>query len=447
MIVFARCYHPSLIGKVAGIVAFCTFCAHAEDWAQWRGPRRDGTWAAANIIEAFDEDGPKVEWRRSVGAGYSGPTVADGRVFLTDRLFDEGVERILCFAEGAGEPIWTRQYDCSYDSISYKAGPRACVTIDGDRAYSLGATGQLYCLDAATGKTIWHRDLDTEYEISQDGEATRMPIWGISASPLLFEDLVILHIGGRDGACIVAIEKMTGKERWRALDDRAQYSAPILVEQAGEPVVVVWTGDSVSGIDPKNGGVHWRHEMKPSRMPIGIATPIVRGDMLFVTSFYDGALMLKLDRNEPKATEVWRAIGRNERNTKALHSIISTPIWIGDHIYGVDSYGELRCLEASTGKRVWEDLTATPKARWSTIHFTKRNDDIWMFNERGELIIGGLSPTGFVERSRAKLLNPTTEQLRQRGGVCWAHPAFANGRVFVRNDEELVCVDLRRRSE
>ena len=115
-----------------------------------------------------------------------------------------------------------------------------------------------------------------------------------------------------------------------------------------------------------------------------------------------------------------------------------------DYIYGVDSYGELRCLKASNGDRVWEDQTATPRARWSTIHFVKNGDDIWMLNERGELIIGRLSPEGFKEIDRAKLIEPTTAQLRQRQGVCWSHPAFANRHVFARNDREMVCASLEK---
>lgn len=429
-------------------VVFLTVClqtiAIAEDWPQWRGPRRDGTWEAENIVSQFDAAELKRSWSQPIGSGYSGPTVAKGRVYITDRILEpEEIERVHCFDFKTGEPLWSRQYVCPYGAVSYTAGPRASVSVDGDRAYSLGATGQLYCLSAETGDTLWHRNLDEEYDISRPDAKTRMPIWGIAASPLILNELLVLHIGGRDGACVVALDKMTGKEVWRALDDRAQYSAPILIEQAGKSVVVVWTGDSVAGLAPETGEVYWRHVMTPGKMPIGVATPIVRNNHLFVTSFYDGSLMLKLHEDKLAVTEVWRAVGRNERNTKALHSIISTPIWIDDHIYGVDSYGELRCLEAATGKRIWEDLTATPKARWSTIHFTRHNDDIWMFNERGALIIGKLSPKGFVERSRSQLIAPTMDQLRSRKGVCWSHPAFANGFVIARNDQELVCVSLR----
>jgi hypothetical protein len=191
-----------------------------------------------------------------------------------------------------------------------------------------------------------------------------------------------------------------------------------------------------------SGKVLWSYPWKPRKMPIGVATPVVSGDRMFFTSFYDGALLLQAPRDEAKAEKVWQIVGRDEQNTEALHSIISTPVFEGRYIYGVDSYGELRCLDGETGERLWENRTAVPRARWSTIHFVKQADRYFLFNERGELIIARLSPKGYEEISRAKLLEPTEEQLRQRGGVCWSHPAFANKHVFARNDNELVCASL-----
>ena len=177
-------------------------------------------------------------------------------------------------------------------------------------------------------------------------------------------------------------------------------------------------------------------------MVITIATPVFDGTRLFATSFYDGSLLLKVHQDKLAVEELWRRRGENERNTDALHCCISTPLILGEHLYGVDSHGELRCLDLKTGDRVWEDLTAVPKARWSNIHMVRNGDKVWMFNERGELIISRLAPDGFHEISRAKLIDPTTEQLDQRGGVCWSHPAFANQCVYARNDKELVCADL-----
>ena len=409
--------------------------AHGEDWPQWRGTNRDGNWRETGLLEKFPSSELKPKWRVEIGAGYCGPTVAQGRVYVMDRVTKpESQERVHCFDEQTGKQLWLHTYACDYGGVQYEAGPRASVTVDNGRAYALGSTGLLHVFDAASGKISWQKDLDEQYKIE-------MPIWGIAASPLIFENLVILHIGG-EKACVVALNKETGEEAWRALSDRAQYSAPILVQQAGQPVVICWTGDSVAGLAAKTGKVLWRHPWKPRNMPIGVATPVVEGDRVFCTSFYDGSLLLKLRQDEPAVEVLWHKIGRDEKNTDALHSIISTPVFDGGYIYGVDSYGELRCLDALTGERVWEDRTAVPTARWSTIHFVKNGDRYWLFNERGELIIAKLSPQGYHEISRAKLLEPTLDQLRQRGGVCWSHPAFANKHVFARNDQELVCASL-----
>lgn len=421
---------------------WCCLCLQgAQDWAQWRGNDRDGTWSETGLVAEFDQESLKTRWSQPVSAGYSGPTVADGRVYLMDRRTENGqqTERVLCFDSNRGDPIWQHEYQAEYANVGYGAGPRASVTIEDGIAYSLGTMGNVCCLDAKTGDVIWQRDLDRDYRIS---ETRRMPIWGISGSPLIYRENVILHVGGADGACVVALNKRTGEEVWRALDDRAQYSSPILVKQNGKDVVVCWTGDSVAGINPETGKVYWRFPFLPSRMPIGVATPVVQGNRLFFTSFYDGALMLEMDSPEMTVSEVYRASGPNERRTKALHSIISTPVWLGDYIYGVDSYGELRCLSASDGERVWEDLSAVPRSRWSTIHFVQNKNLTWMFNERGELILAKLTPEEFVEISRVQIIEPTTEQLRQRNGVCWSHPAFADRCIFVRNDQELKCISL-----
>ncbi len=413
----------------------------ADDWPQWRGPGRDGVWKETGIIDRFDQPQAKIVWRAKVGGGYSGPTVAKGRVYVMDRLEKPTeVERVLCFDAKTGKKLWTHSYDCPYQSsdykVSYPSGPRASVSIDDGRAYAVGTLGHMYCLDGETGSVLWSHDLNAEYKI-------RMPIWAISASPVVEGDLVIVQIGGSDNACLVAFDKKSGKERWRALNDRTSYAAPIMIDQASHRVLVAYTGDNVVGLNPKTGEVYWKYPFPPKkRTVIGIATPVLHKDMLFMTSFYDGSLLLRLRQDTLTVEKVWKRVGPDEKNTDALHSIISTPYLSGDYIYGVDSYGELRCLDLKTGDRVWESLAAVPKARWATIHFVENGDNVWMFNERGELIISKLSPKGFEEISRAKLIAPTIDQLRRRGGVCWSHPAFANRHVFARNGKELVCANL-----
>jgi outer membrane protein assembly factor BamB len=419
------------------LVASATWSA--DEWPQWRGPTRDGVWRETGLVDTFDKPQLAIRWREPIGSGYSGPTVAEGRVYVTDRLVEpEQVERIHCLDWQTGRKRWTYRYACPYESVGYTAGPRAAVSIDDGRVYALGTMGHLHCLDAAEGTVIWKKEPGTDYQV-------RVPIWGCSASPLVDGDLVIVQLGGSEGACLVALDKRTGAEKWRALDDPASYSAPIIIQQAGRRVLVCWTGANVAGLDPDTGKVHWRHPFAPRRMVINVPTPVFSGERLFVTAFYDGSLMLKLHQDRLEVEQIWRRQGASERETDALHALISTPHFEDDFIYGVDSYGELRCLDARTGDRIWEDLTAVPKSRWGTIHMVRNGSRMWMFNERGELIIGTLSPQGFHEISRAKLIEPTTDQLQQRGGVCWSHPAYAYKHVFARNDREVVCAALEQR--
>lgn len=427
-------------------MAFAPVLQDAErthEWTQWRGPNRDGVWQGNVDSSPLPAEGLEVLWRAPIGSGYTGPTIADGRVFVMDRIRrPEQEERVVCLNAKTGDQLWEHRYPCVYAGVGYEAGPRASVTIDGQHAYSLGSMGHLNCL-TVSGSVVWKRDLNQEYGISTND---RMPIWGIAASPLIYQQLVIVQIGAGNGAGILAFDKRTGKEVWKCLDDRAQYSSPIIVQQCGRDVLVVWTGDSVAGIDPSTGDLFWRYPFPPRNMPIGVASPIYRDGQIFVTSFYDGSLMLRLRDDALEVEKVWARVGENERKTDALQSIISTPVWIGDHLYGADSHGEFRCLDVRNGDRVWEDLSIVPTARWATVHIvqfpTADSKEVLLFNERGELLRGRLTPTGFESQWRTSVLKPTTPQLNQRGGVCWSHPALTADGILVRNDEEVVYLKL-----
>ena len=415
------------------------FPAAADDWPQWRGPARDGVWRESGLVDHFDGAQIPIRWRVPIASGYSGPTVAKGRVYVTDRLTEPTqVERVHCFDWKTGDRLWTHSYACDYRDVSYVAGPRASVLVHEGLAYSLGTMGNLHCFDAASGEVRWALDLGALFSI-------RMPIWGIASSPIVVGDALILQIGGSPGACVVALDRQTGREMWRALDDQAGYSAPILIDQAGVSVLVCWTGDSVNGLDPVSGAVRWRFPFPPKEVVLSVATPVFAAGRLFFTGFYDGALMLRADPDTFAVEEVWRRRGASELETDGLHSIISTPVIDGDHIYGIDSYGELRCLTTATGERVWESQEVVPRARWSTAHIVRNGERYWIFNERGELLIVTLSPQGVQIHSRAQLIQPTRGQLNQRGGVVWSHPAFAYRHIFARNDEELICASLAAR--
>ena len=409
----------------------------ADEWAQWRGTDRKGVWNETGILEEFEGAEIPLRWRVPIGSGYSGPSVADGRVYVTDRLMKpKQVERVHCFDWETGESLWSYSYDCVY-KIDYAAGPRANVTVHDGLAYALGAMGHLHCFDATTGDIVWKKELNTEYNIE-------MPIWGIASAPLVENEHLIVQIGGKPEACIVAFDRRTGAEKWKAVDDTASYSAPIVITHAGQRILICWTGNNIAALDAETGAVHWLYPFPSTRWEIGIATPIFYQNELFFTNFYEGSLLLKLPPNEVAVELGWHRVGKDEQHTDALQTTMATPIRDGDYIYGVDSYGELRCLDAENGDRVWEDLSAVPKARWSNIHFVRNDNKVWMFNERGELLITELSPGGLNIISRAKLIEPTRDQLNRRGGVTWAHPAFAYKHVFARNDKELVCASLAR---
>jgi len=410
-----------------------------DDWPQWRGPERDGVWRETGLIEKFSEPQLEIVWRKKISSGYSGPTVADGRVFVFDRVTEgtQQTERVHCFDARSGDGLWMHSYDCPYIGVNYPAGPRGSITIHEGRAYALGTMGNFHCFEAATGDILWSKDLNREYKI-------HMPIWGIACSPLIEKDLVIVQIGGADGANLVAFDKKTGNERWKALDDPASYSSPIVIDQAGKRVLVCWTGSRLVGLDPTNGNLHWEHPMPPKDFVRNCASPVWVEDSILLTSFFGGAAMFRLEQKKLAIEKVWRRVGPSEKETDGLHTNFAEPIIQGDHIYGCDSYGQLRCLKASTGERVWEDLEVIPQQRWSTLRFIPNGDRVWMFTELGDLIIGRLSPQGFEETSRAHLLEPTTEQLpSRRGGVCWSYPAFAYQHVFARSDEEIVCASLK----
>ncbi|NQU21267.1 MAG: PQQ-like beta-propeller repeat protein [Candidatus Nealsonbacteria bacterium] len=409
--------------------------APADDWPQWRGPNRDGVWRETGIVDKFDAPEIKPRWRVPIAGGYCGPTVADGRVYVADRVTEpRQMERVHCFEWKSGKKLWTHEYDCEY-KISYTAGPRASITVDDGRAYMLGSMGHFCCLDAASGKLLWKKDPVDDFH-------AKVPIWGVAAAPLVEGESVILQIGGADGACVVALDRKTGKRRWAALDDPASYCAPIAVEHVGRRVVVVRTGTRAVGLNAGNGEVYWQHELGYAKWVIAIATPVVYEDRLFFCSVDKGSLVLRMLRDEPRVEKLWWRYGPNEKQTDSLQSLIGTPCLIDGHAYGASLYGMLRCIELEKGDRLWANDTVTSQARWGTVHIVRNGRHAWMFNDRGELIIAQLTPQGYREIDRATLIEPTTGQLRRRDGVTWSHPAFAYKHVFIRNDEALVCASL-----
>ncbi|MDX1983898.1 MAG: PQQ-binding-like beta-propeller repeat protein [Bryobacteraceae bacterium] len=408
----------------------------AEDWPEWRGRGRTGVWNETGLVERFPETGPPVSWRIPIRGGYTGPSVADGRVFVTD--YADGIERALAVEERTGKILWQAEWPANYRGLDYPGGPRATPTVDGDRVYVLGAAGDLLCLRVSDGGVLWQKNYARDYGAEQTN-------WGTSCAPIVDGGNLIIVAGGRPDAKLIALDKLTGKQQWRALssDSERGYSQPILTRTARGERLVVWHAGGVSLVNPRNGGVDWEHAF-PIRFNTPIGTPVVANGFVLVSAFFQGARLLNLESGEL----IWRGMSDNEVQSDTLHAALNTPVIDGEFIYGVCAYGELRCLNLRTGKRVWETLQLTrERARYSTA-FIVRNGSRYLFHtDRGDLVIGLLSRKGFEEISRANIIRPTAKPgaRRELGAVNWVHPAFANGHVIVRNDEEMIRVSLRRR--
>jgi outer membrane protein assembly factor BamB len=435
----------SRYGRVVLVGLACwisTALAVADDWPQWLGPNRDSRWKEEEIIERFPASGPVYKWRVPISGGYAGPAVVDRRVWVTDfvttgdktpdpdkRSKLEGSERVLCLDRDTGKQLWEHKYDCTYE-ISYPAGPRATPTVDGDRVYTLGAEGDLLCLDVETGRLIWSRSFKRDF-----GATT--PIWGFCGHPLVDGDRLICIAGGPN--CLaVALDKRTGKEIWRSLDGKEPgYSAPTIIQAGGQRQLLIWHATALASLNPETGEVHWSEPLDPN-YGMSIVTPRVSKDLLFVGGIVNKSMMLRLDESQPQAKVHW--YGDADVGIDPVHS---TPFAEGGYLYGVNRSGRLSAVVMDNGQSVWSNFDLMPERRAAhtgTVFIVKNRDRFFLMVDTGELVIARLSPSGYQELSRAKILETTNDAMGRT--VVWSHPAFSNRCVFARNDKEIVCVSL-----
>jgi outer membrane protein assembly factor BamB len=438
------CKHGKRLAAIVAGIAVASVGLRADDWPEFRGRGRLGVWNETGIIEKFPEQGLRVLWRTPIKAGYAGPAVANGRVFVTD--FSEsgrlrGTERALALDETTGRILWTREWPVEYGALSFNwaIGPRATPTVDGDRVYILGATGVLLCLKADTGEIVWQKDYVRDY-------GTNLPTWGMTGAPLVDGNRLICLVGGDGNAKVVAFDKLTGREIWRALpsDSEPGYAQPIIISAGGARQLIIWHPKALSSLDPATGRVYWEHPMHVEA-GMTVATPVQSGQQLLVTSFYNGSMMVLLDEHKPAARVLWKGTSDSEIQTDGLHATINTPVIQGDHIYGICSYGQFRCLRRENGERVWETQAVTKeRARWASGIMVRNADRLFINNDRGELVIARVTPQGFHEISRTQLIKPTSPpgNRRELTYVNWSHPAYANRHIYARNDEEIICASL-----
>ena len=393
----------------------CSVGATAE-WPQFLGPDRNGVSPEANLAAAWPKEGPKILWKAKVGAGWSGPVVASNRVVIFHRVDDKEVVEALNATSGAR--LWRNDYPTTYrDDFGFDEGPRATPAIDGKRVFTFGANGVLNAWDSSNGTNLWR--VDTRKEFNND-----KGFFGIACSPLVEGNAVILNIGGRDGAGIVAFDKTSGKVLWKATSEEASYSSPVAANMGGRRRVFVFARKSLVALEPGDGKVLWEFPWAPRiQASVSAAVPLVIGDQIFISASYGaGAALLRFGEAKPEV--VWSG-------DDILSNHYATSVHHNGFLYGFDGRQEqrcnLRCVELKSGK-----------VRWSEDHFGAgallvAGDKLLILTERGELILARAAPEKFSPIARAQIL----------GADCRAHPALANGLFYARDKGALVCVGLR----
>lgn len=401
--------------------------ADPVDWPQWRGPGRAGVWSSVQLPGRLEPSAVKKLWSTKVGGGFSGVVVAGDRVLTMDRVGPGEEERVVCLDRKDGSLLWTHVYPAPYGDLDWGKGPRATPSVEGGEVFTLGAVGRVACLRLSDGKLRWSLDLQKRF-------GGKQPTWGHSASPLVVGDLVYLQAGGQSGASVVALDRRTGRERWRALEDRPGYSSPVMAKVGSTEQLLVWTADRLVALDPRTGKEIWGVPFRTSSYDVAIISPVFDGSRLFVSGYWDGALASSLRRGHAPE-ELWRS--------RRLSCLMSTPLRSGDHLYVLDKRNGLQCIHWPSGRVVWSDEhRLTPRGRnphaalvWAGKDSSGQDagGKAVAVNAVGELVLLNLTPKKFEDLGRVKIIEAGDVPL-------WAHPAFSGQEVYVRSQKELVCV-------
>ncbi len=387
----------------------------AHDWPQFLGPNRNGVLVGPALADTWPQDGPPLVWKKTIGPGFSGPVVALGKLILFHRIADQ--ETVECLDARTGQPLWKFEYLTQYrDDFGFDAGPRATPTVAEGKVYTFGAEGSLHCLDLNSGKMLWRISMKEKFS-SPKG------FFGMVCSPLLEENLLLLNIGGAGGAGIVALAKNDGQLVWKATEDEASYSSPIMATLDGRRRAVFLTRSGVVVLDPATGAVlsrfPWRARMNAS---VNAATPVVIGDVIFVSASYDtGAIALTF--KEGQLRKVWSS-------DDALSNHYATSVYQGGFLYGFHGRQEegpsLRCVEWASGRVRWSEN------RFPAGTVMLAGNRLLVLLEDGRLLMALASSASFKPLAEAQIL-----PLGVR-----AYPALADGLFYARSKDRLVCLDL-----
>jgi outer membrane protein assembly factor BamB len=378
------------------------------EWPQWRGPNRDGVSQETGLLNSWQQDGPKVLWRIPFGHGYSGISILRGRLYTM--FAPEEDEFVVCLNASNGEELWRFRTDSKFTN-EHGDGPRSTPTVNEDAVFALGSKGKLHALDARNGERLWEHDLVDEF-------GSKIPGWGFATSPLVEANLLVVEVGGKDGKSVVAFDKKSGDLVWTSPTDEPGYSSPIAITFNGIRQIIIFTSQGPVSVSPTDGKIYWKYLWPEG---INIATPLfIPEGQVFVSASYDkGAVLVKMTSDGGAVTvdEVWKSrVMKNHFNASVLH---------GNYLYGFDN-AFLKCIEAKTGVEQW---VARGFGKGSLIY---ADGNLIVVGDEGRLALIEATPLEYREKGDVQLLQ----------GKCWTAPTLAGGRLYVRNHEELVCLDV-----
>lgn len=411
--------------KLAGIAFFflSTSSLCAEDWPQWRGPTRDGHVPAGWRVPESLPAAPKILWRAQLNDGLSSPVISGGKVFILDNSV--GKETLHVFDAAGGNRLWSAEIDEAFKDQQSPPGPRCTPLVDGERVYLQSCRGELRCLSAA-GKVVWQASYVKDFSavfIGETGKAEGASRHGNTASPLIDGDRLIAMAGGKDAA-VVCFNKADGKVIWKSHNEVPGYAAPIIATLAGTRQLVAYMSGGVIGMSLEDGKVLWRTPVKTS-LGRHVTTPVVSGDMVIVGSFQAGLIGIRIEKDVEglKATQAWA------ERASAIN--FASPVIAGGHLYGVGPAKNLICVDVRTGKQAWSEkgVLSGASAHGSLIVMGQR---ILLLSDGGELTLFEASPEKFKLISRVQV-----------AGANWCNPAYADGKLYLRDGKALYCVAIR----
>ncbi|MDQ3687047.1 MAG: PQQ-like beta-propeller repeat protein [Acidobacteriota bacterium] len=385
-----------------------------SEWPQWRGPNRDGISKETGLLKQWPAEGPPLAWKAAgAGRGFSSMSVAHNRLYTMGLRGDR--EYVIAFDLATGKEAWATAHGAAYRD-SRGDGPRGTPTIDGDRLYALGGSGDLSCLDAKTGRSVWAINILQKF----GGSNTR---WGISESPLVLGDRVLVNAGGR-GASVVALNKKDGSLIWKSQGDSAGYSSAIPIQVNGATQVVFFTSERAIGLDPRDGRLLWEYP-RPANNVANIATPVARGNRVFISSDYGtggGVVEIKTVGDKVTAEEIYF--------TKDMRNHHSTSILVGDHLYGFSS-GILTAMRFDSGQVAWRDRSV---GKGSLVY---ADGHLYCLSENGVVGLVEATPEAYREKGRFRIPQDSLST--------WAHPVIAGGHLYLRDQDTVYAFDVRQK--